>query len=273
MSNSCHLSFCRYQSNFFWTNPSLPVTRSRTERVCSTRSDEWSSSRSRAAGWCFYANTFASGISGSPPHVSLTVARPAARPSGYRDASHNATGHGWPSKRGEGCTDCTVRFQQLLSLMEFFETYFYPGKSYWPVSTLVPSLEFMQLAHTCLEAAQYLQRVTELIKTAEGWRRDFLSFPECLRRFCATLTQNRQWWCKICSWKDVFTFCSCCDIISRNKEQREVEWCVLWCRVVYLWIFHTVILHSVHFKSKHWQIKLCCSSEAKFFYYFILLED
>lgn len=54
-----HLSHC-----------SLPVAGSQTEPVYSTHSDELWSSRSRASGCCFYANTSVSGSSGTPPMLT-----------------------------------------------------------------------------------------------------------------------------------------------------------------------------------------------------------
>lgn len=48
----------------------LPVTRSQTEPVYSTHSDEPWSSRSQALGCCFYASTSASGSSGTPPMLT-----------------------------------------------------------------------------------------------------------------------------------------------------------------------------------------------------------
>lgn len=50
--------------------PLLPVTRSQTELICSTRSDGWWCSQSQTSGSCFYANTFVLGNSGTPPMLS-----------------------------------------------------------------------------------------------------------------------------------------------------------------------------------------------------------
>lgn len=63
-------SLCHRRKFSFFKLLLLPATRSQTELVYSTHSDELWSSRSQALGWCFYANTSVLGSSGTPPMLT-----------------------------------------------------------------------------------------------------------------------------------------------------------------------------------------------------------